>query len=162
MKYLKDNGIKNFDSLIITHFDNDHAGGADDLINNLKINKLYVNDLNHKSISALKSYNAAIKNNVKIIKSDNGQIVYNANNLSITNFTPQETNNDNDNSIITLLKYNNFSMLFTGDASSESLHSISPKLPENITVLKVPHHGALGGIDIEIVQHLNPKYAIIF
>lgn len=161
LKYLKDNGIKNFDSLIITHFDNDHAGGADDLINNLKINKLYVNDLNHKSISALKSYNASIKNNVKIIKSDNAQIVYNANNLSITNFTPQETNNDNDNSIITLLKYNNFSMLFTGDASSESLHSISPKLPENITVLKVPHHGALGGIDREIVQHLNPKYAII-
>ena len=34
-------------------------------------------------------------------------------------------------------------------------------MPQNITVLKVPHHGALGGLDKSIVEYLYPQYSII-
>ena len=36
LKYLKDKGIKNIDGIILTHFDADHAGGAEDIIYTLK------------------------------------------------------------------------------------------------------------------------------
>ena len=43
LKFLKDKGIKNIEGLVITHFDNDHSGGAFDLISNLNVNKVYLN-----------------------------------------------------------------------------------------------------------------------
>ena len=52
-------------------------------------------------------------------------------------------------------------MLFTGDAGVKGLESILTYLPHNIDVLKVPHHGALGGLNSKIVKYLNPKYSII-
>ena len=74
---------------------------------------------------------------------------------------PEKADNDNDNSIITLLEYRDFKMLFTGDVSALLLESIINKLPKDITVLKVPHHGAVGSVSKEIVEYLNPKYSLI-
>ena len=34
-------------------------------------------------------------------------------------------------------------------------------MPPNISVLKVPHHGGIGGISNEILTTLNPEYSII-
>lgn len=161
LKYFKDKGIKNFNSIIVTHFDNDHCGGAVDLINALNVKKIYVNDLEHNSDAASKIYSTARKNNVEIIKSVDGEIVYEKENVLIKNFTSKVSDNDNDNSIITLLRYNDFSMLFTGDAGCDGIKSVIPELPQNITVLKVPHHGAMNSLDKDVMSYLNPRYAII-
>lgn len=161
LKYLKDNGIKNIDSLIITHFDNDHCGGAKDILEKTKINKIYLNDLNHSSIAAKSIYNTAQSSNTKIIQAQNKQIIYNNNGLKLTNLIGISTDDDNENSIITLLEYKNFSILFTGDAGIKGINSILNLIPKNITVLKVPHHGAIDGLNKAILEHLNPKYSII-
>ena len=34
-------------------------------------------------------------------------------------------------------------------------------IPRNITVLKVPHHGAAKGLNQEIIEHLNPQVSIL-
>ncbi len=161
LKYLKDNGIKNIDSLIITHFDNDHCGGAKDVLEKTKVNKIYLNDLNHSSIAAKSIYNAARSSNTKIVQAQNSQIIYNNNGLKLTNLIGISTDDDNENSIITLLEYKNFSILFTGDAGIKGINSILNLIPKNITVLKVPHHGAIDGLNKAILEHLNPKYSII-
>jgi competence protein ComEC len=64
----------------------------------------------------------------------------------------EKADNDNDNSIITLLECRDFKMLFTGDVRALLLESIINKLPKDITVLKVPHHGAVGSVSKEIVS----------
>ena len=162
MKYFKDRGIKNLDSIIITHFDNDHSGGAKDLINGLKVDKIYVNSVNHPSKSASEIYSAAKKRKTKIIKAGNNQTISNSD-PKIVNFISQNTTGigDNESSIITLLLYKDFSMLFTGDAGIETLNTLKPYLPRHITVLKVGHHGAAGVINKEISDYLNPKYSIV-
>ena len=33
--------------------------------------------------------------------------------------------------------------------------------PKNITILKVPHHGAMNVLNHEIINYLNPKFALI-
>lgn len=161
LKYLKDKGIKNFDSLIVTHFDNDHCGGTVDLLNSINIGKIYVNDLNHNSIAAKNIYQAANQNHTEIALATNKQIVYDKDDLKITNYMGAIADNDNENSIITLLEYENFKMLFTGDAGYGRINSVLKYLPQDITVLKVPHHGAYGGLDKTILAYLKPKYAII-
>ena len=160
LKYFKDIGIKNIDSIIITHFDNDHCGGTVDLLNNLKVNKLFVNDLKHESNSAKEIYRVS-KNKTKLILAENKQTVYNKDGLKITNFITTDNKYDNDNSVITLLEYKDFTMLFTGDAGVNSLNKVIDNLPRNITVLKAPHHGAAGGINKEITEYLNPLYSVI-
>lgn len=163
LKYMKDNGIKNIDTLIITHFDNDHCGGAVDIINNLNVKRIYVNSLNHNSIAANDIYQAANKNNTKIILSENNQPVLDENEVKITNFFAGNTKGigDNESSIVTLLEYGKFTMLFTGDAGVETFNMLKIYIPKNITVLKVGHHGAPGVINKDMASYLNPKYSVV-
>lgn len=161
LKYLKDKGIKNINSIIVSHFDNDHCGGVVDIINGVKVDNLYVNDLTHDSLAARDIYKASTINNVKLHQAKQGDVVYNEDGLQVINFLPVKSANDNDNSIISVLKYNDFSMLFTGDAGISAITSIKQLLPQNISVLKVPHHGASGGINSKLVKYLSPQYSII-
>ena len=163
LKYLKDRGIKSLDSIIITHFDNDHCGGAVDLMNTLTVNKIYVNSLEHKSAAAKNIYKTAKEHSVKIIPAKNKQEVLTENNLKIRNLIPTQCSNtdDNESSIITLVEYNNFVMLFTGDSGIKTFNDLKSMLPRDITVLKVGHHGALGVTNKNMIKYLNPRISLI-
>lgn len=161
LKYLKDRGIKELDTLIVTHFDNDHCGGAVDLLKGLSIKNLYVNDLNHPSYAAKSIYKEANEVGTNLVLAHNNQIVYNKDGLILTNLLGESTDSDNENSIITLLEYKDFTMLFTGDVGVNGLTPILNEIPREITVLKVPHHGANGGLNKEIINYLSPQYSII-
>lgn len=161
LRYLKDRGIKNINTLIVTHFDNDHCGGAVDILSEIKVDKLYLNDLNHDSSSAKAIYKEAKENGINVFLAQNLQNVYDKASLKLTNFVGKNLDNDNDNSIVTLLEYNDFKMLFTGDISAESMNTIISNLPKDITVLKVAHHGAVGSVNVDMLKQLNPKYSII-
>ncbi|MBR1776264.1 DNA internalization-related competence protein ComEC/Rec2 [bacterium] len=163
LKYFKDKGIKNLNSLILTHFDNDHCGGAIDIINTLKPQNIYVNSLSHNSRAANEIYKSANNNNLKLIKAENNQIVQDTDGLKIVNFISNGIPGvgDNESSIITLISYKNFSMLFTGDAGIETLNNLKELIPKDITILKVGHHGAPDVINKYWAKYLNPKYSIV-
>ncbi len=163
LKYMLDRGIKSLDTLIVTHFDNDHCGGTVDLIDNLKVDKLYVNSLNHDSIAAKQIYNAAEINDTKLILAENNKIIFNEAGLTLTNFIAPNSLEigDNEASILTLLKYKDFSMLFTGDSNAETFNKLKEFLPKNITVLKVGHHGGLGVVNKDMMNYLNPQISLI-
>ena len=163
LKYLKDRGIKNIDTIIVTHFDNDHCGGTVDLMNGVRVERLYVNSLTHNSNSAKSIYETAEKRNVKLILAGNNQEVWNRNGLKMTNFISPDSfeYGDNEASILTLLEYQNFKMLFTGDAGISAFNKLKAVLPGNVTVLKAGHHGALGSINKDMANYLNPKITLI-
>ncbi len=157
LKYLKDKGINNFEGMIISHFDNDHSGGAVDLYKNAKIKNTYINSLNANSVVS--------KEIIKTIKpltlAKNNSLIYSEPNLEIKNYISGIKNNDNENSIITSVKYDNFSMLFMGDAGITAYNKIKNDLPKNITILKLGHHGAKNVIDKTMLESLNPQYILI-
>ena len=163
LKYLTDRGIKKIDTIILTHFDNDHCGGAVDLIKGVKVKNLYVNSLNHDSKAAKYIYKTALKYGVNVILAQNRQKVMDDEGLEITNYIAPEIEGigDNEASILTLLKYKNFSMLFTGDSGISTFEKLKANLPSGITVLKVGHHGANGVINREMLSYLKPETAVI-
>lgn len=64
------------------------------------------------------------------------------------------------------LQYGNFDTLFTGDGDQSTQVAIQETgvwslLPENIEVLKVPHHGSKTGMIDEFIHRLQPKLSII-
>ena len=52
-------------------------------------------------------------------------------------------------------------MLFTGDSGVNSFEDLKKKLPQNVEILKVAHHGAKGTVSEEYLQCIKPKIAII-
>lgn len=160
LKYLKDHGIKNIEGLIITHFDNDHSGGAVDLMKELKIKKVYINSYDNQSYTSIKIYKTLRENSIPTHLAQNNEIIYTENNLSIKTLRA-DMKDDNENSIITLLKYRDFETLFTGDAGIEAFRCVQKYVPRNIEVLKVGHHGARGVVDNNMLEYLNPKVSVI-
>ncbi len=160
IKYLKDRGVKDIEALIITHFDNDHSGGAVDLMKDLNVKNVYINSFNNKSQTSVNIYKTLREKKIPTHLAKNNKVIYTEDNLSLTTFKA-DMKDDNENSIITLVKYKDFEMLFTGDAGSQAFHSVKQSIPKEIEVLKVGHHGARGVVDGEMLKHLNPKVSII-
>lgn len=162
LEYLKDNGIKNIESLIITHFDSDHAGGAVDLIENLNIKKVYVNSLEDKSKIAQRIYLTAGK---RIEEINAKKIIYQEKNSDLKLYAmksqPEFQDNDNENSIITLASQGEFDELFMGDAGVSAFSNIKNELPAKVEVLKVGHHGAKNVVSLDMLERLKPDLAII-
>lgn len=160
IKYLKDKGIKNIESLIITHFDNDHSGGAVDIMKNLKVKKVYINSFDDKSMTSINIYKTLKELEIPVQIPHNNKSIYSENNLNIQNYIAS-SKEDNEKSLMTLLTYKNFDMLFTGDAGTGAFNKLKKDIPHNIEILKVGHHGGSNVVNYEMLNHLKPTISII-
>ena len=158
IKYLKDKGIRNIEGMILTHFDNDHSGGAVDIINSTNVKNVYINSFQDKSYTSINIYKTLDKNNINTIIPENNSKIYSEKNLTLKNHIAS-SKKDNEKSIITLLKYNDFDMIFMGDAGIEAFEQVN--LPKDIDVLKIGHHGGPNVVNQKMLNHLNPKVSII-
>ena len=158
IKYLKDKGIKNIDGLIITHFDNDHSGGAADIMKNFKIKQVYLNSYADKTMTSVEIYKTIREKHISsTIPKGN---IYREPEVSINTYIA-DSKYDNEKSIITLLNYKDFNMLFMGDAGTIAFESIKNNLPHNIEVLKVGHHGGAKVVNKDMLDYINPEISII-
>ncbi len=155
-KYLKDRGINDIDLMLITHFDSDHAGGAEDLLKKTKVSEVIVNSDNDTSSTALGIYKNA--KNLKVAQDD--KVVFQEPDLSIRTFV-KKSEDENDSSIIALISYKDFDMLFSADAGANAIERISSKLPKNLESLKVGHHGAQNVVTANFIEKHNPSVSII-
>ena len=159
-KYLKDRGIKDIEGLVITHFDNDHSGGAVDLMNDLRIKKVYINTWHNKSYTSYNIYKTIREKKIPAHLAQNNENFYSEGDFSLTNFKAN-SKSDNENSIITFAKYKDFEMLFMGDAGVEAFRQVQKDIPQKIEVLKVGHHGAKGVVDRKMLESITPEISII-
>ena len=77
------------------------------------------------------------------------------------------TDEANAYSTVLYMKYGDFKALFTGDVEKEGMDNVKEVLKntevfkENITLLKVAHHGSKYTTDEEFLRLTEPKLAII-
>lgn len=163
LKYLKDRGIKNLEGVIVTHFDNDHSGGAPDIISGTKTKTLYLNSRNAETATAKKIFSTAKKFNQKFVIAENNKEIYREKDLTIRTLKADIKGKDESNgcSIITLLSYKDFDMLFMGDAGIESFNKVKKDIPHNVEVLKVGHHGGPKVVDSDMIEYLGNKVSLI-
>ena len=158
LPYMKSIGIKKIDYLILTHGDFDHMGESIYLVDNFKINKVIFNcgnynDLENRLIEKLNKNNIKYYKCIKELDVDKYKLYFL--NTSIYN-------DENTNSSVIYLNYNNIKFLFMGDATSEREKDILEKYNiENIDVLKVGHHGSNTSSSKYFIDKIKPKYSII-
>ncbi len=158
IKYLKSEGIKKINYLVLTHGDFDHMGEAIDMVNHFKIGNVIFN---------CGEFNDLEKELIKVLDSKNIKYYSCIKELNISNYKLQFLNtgiydNENDNSSVIFLNYNNYKFLFMGDAGVEKEKDILEKYNlKNIDFLKVGHHGSRTSSNKEFINEINPKYSII-
>jgi competence protein ComEC len=163
LKYLKDRGIKDIEGVIVTHFDNDHSGGTSDIIINTNVKNLYLNSADVHTETASDILKNARKINQKVIIAQNNRQIYKEPELTIKTFKADIKGKDESNarSIMTLLSYKDFDMLFMGDAGYNSFEKVNGYIPHNIEVLKVGHHGGPYTVNESMLTHLGNSVSLI-
>ena len=148
--FYKSIGLKKIDYLIFSHGDYDHIGYASDLISNFKVNNIYINNDN------VNYY----EKNINGLKYDKKHLIID--NVEIINLNNKKYDNENDNSLVLLVKIDDIKILFMGDASIKVERDlISEYELINIDILKVGHHGSDTSTSEEFIKMINPKYCII-
>ena len=156
--YLKSIGIKKIDYLIITHGDEDHIGGSITLINNFQVKNVILNkgtftDLEKELIKNLNKKKIPYQININKINLSN-HTIYLLNNTKY--------NNENDNSIITYFTYQKYKFLYMGDASITTEDNLLENYNlNNISILKVGHHGSNTSSSKDFISQINPSISLI-
>lgn len=154
---------KKIDLVVATNPDKDHINGLNFILESYQVGKVWLPEV----VGNSESYNKLLENIEKYhVQTESPRT---ADSLTLADGTQIEVlwprtkkpqvPTINEGSIVFVLKYQDFSLLMTGDA--ESTTQPYPDLAEEIDVLKVPHHGSKSGVKPEYLQVLSPAVSVI-
>lgn len=156
--YLLSMGITRVDGLIVSHYDRDHAGGVEYLLQRIGARVLVLP----------KSPGATLME-PGILAHHTGQTVWCQEDLSfawgdtgLRVFASQELKNANESSLCVLFQKGKCDILITGDRGQkgERLLLATGAVPE-VDILVVGHHGAAGSTGEELLEAVRPALALI-
>lgn len=167
---LDEKGIKQIDTVIITHHHQDHMGNIFPVAKKYEVKNIYDNGLVNEKYPASIKLRGALKNgeyNNKILKA--GDVLKFGDNywleiLSPGDFLkPKQRQHLNNNSIVMMLHYGNFKMLLTGDIEKQTEGALVKQYGDKLkaVVLKIAHHGSQTSSIFQFVKAVNPKHAVI-
>jgi competence protein ComEC len=161
-------GIHHLDAVVLSHPHGDHAGGLAPVLRLLGANlladsgQIYPGHAYHDALDVARSKHLPIvePRAGDAWRTDDG-VVFRF--LGPTQpFISGSRNDINNNSLVFMLRYKSFSMLFTGDAGAEAEQRIlSEGTDLHAAVLKVGHHGSAYSSTPEFIEAVHPKYALI-
>ena len=163
IKYIEDCGHDKIDYLIGTHPHSDHIGSMAYIVRNFEIGSVYLPNASTNTYTYEKLLEAVKKKKMKIKNGKAGvNILSNSeNSLYVNIIAPVDTNfkNLNNASIIVKLEYGDTSFLYTGDAETAELKTVTADVSAD--VLKVGHHGSDTSSPQSFIDAVNPKIAVI-
>ena len=162
--FLNEQGVTKIDELIITHFDKDHVGGADHILNNFEVGTVYTT-YHSKESDDITAYLEALKNCGMEETTVSETLSFEADGISFTIYPPNSQiyadSTSNNSSLVIRVALGDNSMLFAGDAEYERLSELLRTEGLESTILKVPHHGRFNANTKAFIEYVDPQYAII-
>ncbi|MBI4323082.1 MAG: ComEC/Rec2 family competence protein [Candidatus Omnitrophica bacterium] len=187
--FLRYKGWHTLDALILTHFDEDHAGGAAPLLRALTVRRLFTNGSVGRTRTAREVLAYAKALHIPQEPLTAGMRLTGDAELAMLvlhpppGFVPGTEPSSNDNSVVMRLAKGDVSALLCADLETHGLpwvmrwgsaphrarHSLASEDGAgsvggalSSTVLKVPHHGsALGPLGAAFVEQVHPATAVI-
>lgn len=159
VKFLKDKGISKLDYIVGTHYDEDHIGGLDDIIENFDIGKFYLSNGGELGPNYYNLEKAAKKKNLAItIPKVGDKIDFGDVDMEVMSASKFDGKNDNNASIVIQAKYGSRKYLFMGDL--EKQEEAKRKWNE-VDVLKAGYHGSNTSSTQEFLNQVKPKYVFV-
>lgn len=153
--FLNQLGITRLDYLVLTHGDYDHAGEALTIMGKIDVKTVFFNGNDLNTLEKKIWDNSS--NHYKLTEGDSFSLG-NFSFLVISNIYSDE----NDSSLVLYSSIYDKKILFMGDASIKSEEYVLNNYNfEDITILKVGHHGSRTSSSEEFIRMINPTYALI-
>jgi competence protein ComEC len=146
LPYLQHIGVAQLDKMIISHSDNDHAGGLAEIQESIVVNELIYNG---KQIPK----NAVCLQGKSFIWQS----------LHFKMLWPKDiVSKENDDSCVLLISDGKRSVLLTGDISKKVEAALLQQYPKlNADILIVPHHGSKTSSSDLFITTLKPSVAVV-
>lgn len=157
--------IDKLDCIIVSHPHSDHAGGMAKIVRDIGAENIIIPDIDPEYITSsfyADFLDAAADSGANIYYAYPGD-VYTFGEMTFTVISPQKTGKDlNNDSIVTLVEYENISVLMTGDAEANVEKQIIENYPTlRCDVLKVGHHGSKTSSCAEFLDTVSPTDCVI-
>ena len=149
--FLRWRGVDTIEYMILTHDDKDHTGGAKYLCDNFQVDSIIVNPGFPTDFGNIP---LTIRGAGDWMKIRGGLILF---------FNPAGPSKDgNDSSLVMKIKYEDGSILFTGDISTRVEHSLCSfgDLLE-ADVMTASHHGSRHSNSENFIRLVNPEWGVI-
>ncbi len=150
--YLRAKGIKQLDRLVISHEDIDHRGGAQAILDNIKIKQVISSDAN-------------ILPNVSIESCVQGQ-TWKWDGVTFAFVSPPLKYQQNDNNRSCVLRVSNqlHSVLITADIEKQAEQLLLDGITQkqlNAEVMTIPHHGSRTSSSVNFINGVSPTLALV-
>lgn len=153
LPFLRKLSITKLDYILLTHQDNDHAGGWRQLSNQFPESKIISNwPQKPKGAKVIDCHRLTAQG-----------IDWHGLNLSFFIAPPGFSKNENDNSCVVKISDAEHSVLFTGDISSktETLMVNTQGQHWQSEIIQVPHHGSKTSSTMDFIEFIAPTLAIV-
>lgn len=161
LPFLATRGRQSIDILMVSHGDQDHAGGVHSIVKKMPVDKI-ISSEPHLFTSV--SSKVATKIGLCIAGS---QWEWDGVLFQVLHPEQLNTKKRNDHSCVLRVQAGQQSVLLTGDIETKSekliLQRFGKKIPEKLqsNIIIVPHHGSRTSSSIDFIQAVNPQYALI-
>ncbi len=144
LAYLEENEITYVDTLIITHYDQDHVGGAAKVLKGITVGAVYAPDYLEDSTEVSK-FTAALSTAGLTATYLTEEVCFTLDGaefmITPTTATSFTDNADNNRSLVTSIVYGETSLLLTGDIDVERIDEMLDSEIGHFDFVKIPHHG---------------------
>ena len=158
--------IQTLDTLILTHFDKDHIGSADEILESVDVGRVLVSDW-PKDSDEYADLMAALETTgieSEVVFGDD-QVSFMLDGAEYTVDGPDASDYDkddsNNSSLIVTVQYGQTSFLLMGDAQNERIEEFLSQDSSEYDVLKVPYHGNYQKQLKNLIPSADPEYAVI-
>lgn len=163
--YFKEQRIGKLDYLVLTHFDKDHVGGADHVLEAVEVGEVLQPDYQSDG-KQYEEYEKAMEELGKEPMLVDETMRMSLDGAEILIYPPQRKEyeeEDNDFSLVISMVYGEKSFLFAGDCEKERLKELLGQEEFSLShnMLKVPHHGRKEKNSAEFFEAVSPDVAVI-
>src|SRR5262245_31188364 len=170
---LRKRNVQSLDLAVATHPHADHIGGMRQVIENFGVKNFLDSGQKYASKEYERMLRALVDKGIKAIFAKKGMKFDLDSGVEFEVLNPQGKDQEikevrrggsveNANSVVLRLSYGNFSMLFTGDAETETEDLMMQSgVPLRAQVLKVGHHGSRYATSARFLEAVAPEAAII-
>lgn len=163
LAYLKQKGITKLDCMIITHFDKDHVGGADHILSQILVERIYQTNTK-KDSEDYDEYTEILKTLPTQVITPTEIIDFELDGAAFTIYPPgdsYEKKESNNSSLITSITYGNRDFLFMGDSMEERVEEFLELNQREYDFVKIQYHGKKLDLTNSFLKSTKPKYALI-
>lgn len=151
-------GISHIDGLILTHYDEDHAGGAPMLLSRIDADCVVLPDFPDEE-----GIKEAIAGDGEVEVLDVlSPVALSYGNVNLTVIPPERAETSNESSLCVLFQTENCGILITGDLDAKGERALLSRfLLPDIDLLVAGHHGSKNATTEELLSAVMPETVII-